>query len=133
MTGDRKWLETVYPIAVRSLEKDEKTVMSENGLVKGETSFIDWREQSYPRWMHTADISQSEAMGTNVLYAAALKSVAEMAADLGKKKEAEAWNKKAEALAKQIDKTFYMPDKGYYGMYTSGRDSKILNPRAETL
>lgn len=133
VTGDRKWLEQVYPIAVRSLEKDEKTVMSERGLVKGETSFIDWREQSYPKWMQTADISQSEAMGTNVLYAAALKAVSEMATDLGKKKEAQLWKEKADALAAAIDKTFYMPDKGYYGMYTYGRDNKILNPRAETL
>lgn len=26
-----------------------------------------------------------------------------------------------------------MPDKGYYGMYTYGRGSRILNPRAESL
>lgn len=133
VTGDRKWLETVYPIALRSIEKDEKTVMSPRGLVKGETSFIDWREQSYPRWMQTVDISQSEAMGTNVMYAAALKAVGEMATVLGKKKEADKLFAKADALAANIDKTFWMPDKGYYGMYTYGRDNKILNPRAETL
>lgn len=74
VTGDKKWLETVYPIVQRSLAKDAKTVMSDKGLVKGETSFIDWREQSYPKWMQVADISQSEAMGTNVLYAAALNA-----------------------------------------------------------
>ncbi|MDE6717691.1 MAG: hypothetical protein K2J70_05805, partial [Muribaculaceae bacterium] len=133
VTGDRKWLETVYPIAVRSLDKDEKTVMSERGLVKGETSFIDWREQSYPRWMQTADISQSEAMGTNVMYAAALEATSKMAAALGKKQEAAKYNAQATALAANIDKTFWMGDKGYYGMYTYGRDNKILNPRHETL
>lgn len=133
VTGDRKWIEKVYPIVARSLEKDEKTVMSERGLVKGETSFIDWREQSYPRWMQTMDISQSEAMGTNVMYAAALKAAGEMAQVLGKKKEAEKYFAKSDALAANIDKTFWMPDKGYYGMYTYGRDNKILNPRAETL
>lgn len=133
VTGDKKWLETVYPIAVRSLEKDEKTVMSDRGLVKGETSFIDWREQSYPRWMQTVDISQSEAIGTNVMYAATLKAVADMAEILGKKKDAEKWNAKADALTANINRYFWMPDKGYYGMYTYGRDNKILNPRAETL
>lgn len=133
VTGDRAWLEKVYPIAARSIEKDEKTVMSERGLVKGETSFIDWREQSYPRWMQTADISQSEAMGTNVMYAAALQACADMAYTLGKKKEGDKWHAKATALAANIDKTFWMPDKGYYGMYTYGDDNKILNPRAETL
>lgn len=133
VTGDRSWLEKVYPIALRSMEKDEKTIWSEAGLVKGETSFIDWREQSYPKWMQTADISQSEAMGTNVMYAAALKAVSEMASTLGHKKVAEEYASKSAELSAAIDKTFYMPDKGYYGMYTYGRDSKILNPRAETL
>ncbi|MDE5880280.1 MAG: hypothetical protein K2H60_00990, partial [Muribaculaceae bacterium] len=133
VTGEKSWLEKVYPIVVRSLAKDKATVMSENGLVKGETSFIDWREQSYPRWMQTADISQSEAMGTNVLYAAALDAASEMASVLGKKKEAAEYKKEASDLAQAIDKTFWMDDKGYYGMYTYGRDNKILNPRAETL
>ncbi len=133
VTGDKAWLEKVYPIALRSIEKDDKTIRSERGLVKGETSFIDWREQSYPKWMQTMDISQSEAMGTNVLYAAALKAVSEMATDMGQKKVAAEYAAKADELSAQIDKTFYMPEKGYYGMYTYGRDNKILNPRAETL
>ncbi|MDE6218566.1 MAG: hypothetical protein K2F64_06130, partial [Muribaculaceae bacterium] len=57
----------------------------------------------------------------------------EMALVLGKKKEADKYFAKADALAANIDKTFWMPDKGYYGMFTYGRDNKILNPRAETL
>lgn len=133
VTGSRTWLEKVYPVVARSLEKDEKTVFSERGLVKGETSFIDWREQSYPKWMQTVDISQSEAMNTNVLYAAALKVAGEMAGILKKRKESEQWSDKSEKLARIIDETFWMPEKGYYGMYTYGRGSKILNPRAESL
>ncbi|MCH5238590.1 MAG: hypothetical protein J1F38_00030 [Muribaculaceae bacterium] len=133
VTGDKNWLETVYPVVERSIAKDAKTIISENGLVKGETSFIDWREQSYPRWMQTADIAQSEAMGTNVLYAAALNCASEMADVLGKKQEAAQFKKAAQDLAENIDKTFWMEDKGYYGMYTYGRDNLILNPRAETL
>lgn len=133
VTGDKKWIEKVYPIVVNSLAKDAATIMSENGLVKGETSFIDWREQSYPKWMQTVDISQSEAMGTNVLYAAALDAASEMATILGKKKEAAKYKTESLNLASAIDRTFWMPEKGYYGMYTYGRDNKILNPRAETL
>lgn len=133
VTGDRKWLETVYPIAVRSIAKDDATIRSERGLVKGETSFIDWREQSHPKWMQTADISQSEAMGTNVMYAAALKALSDMAADLGKKKEAADYAARSAKLAATIDSTFYLPGKGYYAMYTYGRDNMMLNPRAETL
>lgn len=133
VTGDKKWLEAVFPVVERSIAKDDQTIYSDKGLVKGETSFIDWREQSYPKWMQTADISQSEAMGTNVMYAAALKCASEMAEVLGKKKKAAEYAKKAEELSAVIDKTFWMPDKGYYGMYTYGRDNMILNPRGETL
>lgn len=133
VTGDKAWLEKVYPIALRSIEKDDLTIRSDRGLVKGETSFIDWREQSYPKWMQTVDISQSEAMNTNVLYAAALNAVGDMAQILGKKNVAAEYKEKARGLAAKIDETFYMPEKGYYGMYTYGRDNKILNPRAETL
>ncbi len=134
VTGDRKWLETIYPIALRSIAKDRNTIIdAESGLVKGETSFIDWREQSYPKWMQTVDISQSEALGTNVLYAAALYATADMAGSLGLKKEASELKADAKKLAAAINDTFWMSDKGYYGMYTYGRDNKILNPRAETL
>ena len=55
VTGDRKWLEYIYPIVKRSLETDRKAFYNtETGLIKGETSFIDWREQSHPRWMQCA-------------------------------------------------------------------------------
>ncbi|MDE5652922.1 MAG: hypothetical protein K2I48_05565 [Muribaculaceae bacterium] len=132
-TGDKEWLRKVYPVVERSLAKDAKTIFSADGLVKGETSFIDWREQSYPKWMQTVDISQSEAMGTNVLYAAALKCASEMAAELGKKKEAATFAKESADLAQAIEKRFALPDKGYWGMYTYGLDDKIVNPRMETL
>ena len=132
-TGDKAWLEKIYPVAERSLAKDSATVMSKNGLVKGETSFIDWREQSYPKWMQTVDISQSEAMNTNVLYAAALDAMGEMSLDLGKKKAAGEYFARSADLARNIEKTFAIPGKGYWGMYTYGRDNRILNPRAESL
>ena len=133
VTGDRKWLETVYPIIERSFAKDALTTYSTRSLVKGETSFIDWREQSYPRWMQTADIAQSEAMGTNMVHAAGLRILADMAADLGKKKEAAEYAAQADTLAARINDTFWLDDKGYYAMYTYGRDFPIMNPRAETL
>lgn len=133
VTGDKSWLEKVFPIVERSIAKDDATIYSEKGLVKGETSFIDWREQSYPKWMQTVDISQSEAMGTNVMYAAALEAASEMASVLGKKALSSEYLKKSDALAAAIEKTFALPDKGYWGMYTYGAFNKLVNPRAESL
>ena len=57
VTGDTNWLNEVYPIIKKSLEDDFVNAFDENtGLVKGESSFLDWREQTYPEWMEPADI-----------------------------------------------------------------------------
>ena len=133
VTGSRQWLERVFPVVERSLAKDKATIYSEAGLVKGETSFLDWREQSYPRWMQTADIAESEAMGTNVMCGAALKAASEMAAVLGDKKKSADYAAQSADMAAAIEKRFDIPGEGYLGMYTYGRGNKILNPRAETL
>lgn len=133
VTGDRQWLRYAYDVGRRSLADDFATVYSPDSLVRGETSFIDWREQSYPAWMQTADIYQSEAMGTNVVHAAALGIMAEMAGRLGLRKEQKEYAARSEGLARLINDIFYMPDKGYYAMYRYGRLHPILNPREETL
>lgn len=134
VTGDRKWLEYIYPVIKNSVDDDLATVYDDKtGLVKGETSFIDWREQSHPKWMQTVDISQSEALGTSVVHMQALKVLADIADELGKKKEAAFYRERSRALAEAIDKELWLDDKGYYGMYLYGRDNLIMNPRAETL
>ena len=133
VTGDRKWLEYIYPIIKRSFEKDFKTIYDKDGLVHGETSFIDWREQSYPKWMLPADIYQSRAMGTTVVHAAGLDILSKLAADLGHKEDAAKYAAQAAKLAEAVNKHFWMPDKGYYAMYDYGHNYPIINPRAETL
>ncbi|MCM1065939.1 MAG: hypothetical protein NC418_00005 [Muribaculaceae bacterium] len=133
VTGDRKWLEYIYPVIVRSLADDALTVAGDSGLVKGETSFIDWREQSYPRWMQSADIYSSEALSTSVVHSAAYAALAEMAQILGHKKDAEKYALEAERIASAINEHLWLDDKGYYAMYDYGRVFPILNPRAETL
>lgn len=133
VTGDREWLEYIYPIIANSMKDDEKVVASKDGLAKGETSFIDWREQSYPRWMQTADIYNSEALGTSIVHAQAYRVLSEIAAELGKKKEAREYEAKANAMSEAINNNLWLDDKGYYAMYNYGRNFPILNPRAETL
>lgn len=133
VTGDREWLEFIYPVIRKSLADDALIVNTDAGLVKGETSFIDWREQSYPRWMQTADIYSSEALGTSVVHAQAWRVLAQIAELLGHKEEVADYIAKAEKIEKAINTTLWMPDKGYYAMYTYGRNFPIVNPRAETL
>ncbi len=134
VTGDKKWLEYVYPIVKRSLETDRTAFYdTETGLIKGETSFIDWREQSHPRWMQCADIYNTETLSTSVVHAQAWKVLGEMATILGHKDVAKDAFEQSEKIAAAINKTLWMDDKGYYAMYLYGRDNLIVNPRAETL
>ncbi len=134
VTGDRKWLEYIYPIIKRSLETDAKSVYdSETGLVKGETSFIDWREQSHPKWMQCADIYNTETLSTSIVHAQAWKVLSEIAAELGHKKEAREALEMSQKIAGSVNEQLWLDDKGYYGMYLYGRDNLIMNPRAETL
>ena len=133
VTGERDWLEYIYPVIKNSLADDALVVAAEDGLVKGETSFIDWREQSYPKWMQTADIYQSEALGTTIVHIQALRTLAEIAAELGHADEAQGYMDRAQAIEDAVNRELWMADKGYYGMYKYGRRNMILNPRAETL
>ncbi len=133
VTGDRRWLEYIYPVIKNSVEDDILTVHSANGLIKGETSFIDWREQSYPKWMQTADIYNSEALSTSIVQAEALRILAELENEFGSADEAARYSTMADNIARAINEHLWMEDKGYYSMYTYGRNNPILNPRAETL
>lgn len=133
VTGDRQWLQYIYPIIKKSLYDDSLTVATADGLVKGETSFIDWREQSHPRWMQTADIYNSETLSTSVVHAQALHILAEISSELGETADAEKYERQSQTVVDAINRMLWMPEKGYYAMYRYGRDNLILNPRAETL
>ena len=133
VTGDRQWLQYIYPIIKKSLYDDSLTVATADGLVKGETSFIDWREQSHPRWMQTADIYNSETLSTSVVHAQALHILAEISRELGETADAEKYERQSQTVVDAINRMLWMPEKGYYAMYRYGRDNLILNPRAETL
>lgn len=134
VTGDRKWLEYIYPVIKKSLETDRTSFYdTETGLIKGETSFIDWREQSHPRWMQCADIYNTETLSTSVVHAEAWKVLGEIAQLLGHKDVANDAFTQSETIVRAINDHLWMKDKGYYAMYLYGRDNLIVNPRAETL
>lgn len=133
-TGDQEWLEQIYAISARSIRDDYATAYNpETGLFRGESSFIDWRHQSYPEWTDCKDIRESECLGTNAVFAGALRSLAKMAEALGKADEAADYTAKAEDLSAAINKWLWLPDKGYYSQYRYGRNARVASPRSETL
>ena len=88
------------------------------GLYRGETSFLDWREQTYPAWTEkdVRFIGESFALSTNVLHYQALQLAAQLAE---KKHEASAmdYRAQAEALKQAINAHFWRADRGMYMSY----------------
>ncbi len=133
-TGDEAWLRETYPIIKKSLEADQKNAYNpETGMMRGESSFLDWREQTYPRWMQPADIYESENLGTNAAHYQANMVAAQMADALNDKAAAANFRKMAESIKAGINKQLWLEEKGYYGQYLYGRNYKILSPKSETL
>mgnify|MGYP003548074398 CR=1 FL=1 len=129
-----EWLQKAYPIIARSLEADFVVAYNpETGLFRGESSFIDWREQSYPTWAQPADIYMSECLGTNAAFYGVLKVTADMATVLGDKKAVKKYAQKAEALKEAINDKFWMEEEGFYANYYYGRQNISMLERSETL
>ena len=73
-TGDEQWLDEIREPVLRALHEDllwNRDPVS--GMLLGETSFEDWREQTYPPWMTPADIHASHALSTNIVFKRALE------------------------------------------------------------
>src|SRR5690606_29827321 len=111
---DMDWLVTAFPVIRNTVEDDLGTVRDASGLFKGESSFLDWREQTYPAWMDNVDISQSLCLGTNLVYFRTFEILSLMASTLGQSKDAEKYSKLAHEVKVAIDAHLWDQDKGYY-------------------
>lgn len=132
VTGDDAWLDEVYPIIKNTLDDDYLTLYDgQTGMFSGESSFLDWREQTYPKWMDNKDIYVSQNLGTNVVHYQAHRILGEMAKIKGE--SSEKYFERAAMIKKGINDHLWMPEKGYYGNYLYGRDFKTLSPRFEAL
>lgn len=132
-SGDRDWLQWAADVIEKTLLHDEEHIVSPEGLVTGESSFLDWREQSYPGWMSTADIGASCALGTMALHMQARSILARMLREMGRAEEASEWQNRADRLREKIDQHFWSPAKGQYGQYLYGRGYPVLSERSDTL
>lgn len=129
VTGSHEWLQIIYPIIKNSMEDDFLTVYDpETGLVRGESSFIDWRKQSYPVWMEPVDIYKSQCLGTNIVHVEALRVLSRIATILEFEEEAVAYKEKSVDLTEAVHKHLWMEEKGYHGAYLYGRNHFTLSP-----
>ena len=134
VTGDKDWLRYAYEVIKNSIDDDLQNIYDpETGMVKGESSFLDWREETYPVWMQPADIYESQCLGTNAVHFQANTVLAEMSAALGSQDDAKKYNDVAAQIKNGVNKYLWQNDKGYFGQYLYGRNFKILSPRSEAL
>jgi hypothetical protein len=123
LLDDAAFAGQVYTALRATLAQDRQYAFDgEMGLYRGETSFLDWREQSYPAW--TADrvtfIAQSFALSTNVLHYQALQLAAGMASRRHDTPAAAAYRAQAQALKTAINARFWRADRGTYMSYIGG-------------
>ncbi|RDS80682.1 MGH1-like glycoside hydrolase domain-containing protein [Dyella psychrodurans] len=123
LLDDKAFADDVYRAVVDTLDQDRLyTFDPDMGLYRGETSFLDWREQTYPAWTadNVAFIAQSFALSTNVLHYEALQLAARLAEAHGDKAKMKSYADKAAALKTAINARFWRADRGMYMSYIGG-------------
>ncbi|WP_224999559.1 glycogen debranching protein [Cesiribacter sp. SM1] len=132
VTGDEGWLRESYEIIRKTVEEDLLVASNgQTGLFKGESSFLDWRIQSYPRWMGPVAIYISESLGTNVVHFETYQILARMGQRLGE--PTERWQHLAQRIKQGINERLWQPERGFYGQFLYGNAHLVQSPRAEAL
>ncbi len=122
LLGDKAFADKVWQALTDTLAQDrEYTFDARFGLYRGETSFLDWREQTYPEWTkdNVVFIAQSFALSTNVLHYEALRLAAQMAAQRHDPRAA-TYRTQAASLKAAINAHFWRADRGMYMSYIGG-------------
>lgn len=92
-----------------------------DGLYRGEQSFLDWREQSYPGWTvpDLAHIAASKSLSTNVAHLVLLDTGAELAAEKGDTATANDLRVKAGALRGAIKSRLWLAEDKQLSTYVT--------------
>ncbi|GDY26740.1 hypothetical protein AHAT_26300 [Agarivorans sp. Toyoura001] len=112
-----------YPALVNTLENDRVAAFdTQDGLYRGEQSFLDWREQSYASWIvnDIASLGSSKALSTNVLHYQAIQLAASLAQELGDSVASATYLGWASDLKDAINQEFWLADKGLYSSIIAG-------------
>lgn len=119
LLGDKAFAVDTWRALKDTLAQDRLYVFdSRLGLYRGETSFLDWREQTYPAWTEkdVRFIGESFALSTNVLHYQALQLAAQLA-DQQHDASAKDYHAQADALKQAINAHFWRADRGMYMSY----------------
>lgn len=140
VTGDTDWLNEAFSVVVNTLQADLDVCYDPHfKLMHGEQSYLDWREQTYPRWMQPKDIYESMCLGTNVVFA----RVCEIAGLMHTELERIGYEMEnpgdariiatADTLKQSINNRLWLPSAGYYSEYLYGGVYPIQSQATDNL
>jgi hypothetical protein len=115
-----EFLQQVYPILHDTIEQDRRLIFdARDGLYRGEQSFLDWREQTYPGWVadNVLAIGMSKALSVNAANYFLLTTAASYAKRLGQEGDQSRYTQWAKELKKSINDCFFDPEAGLYSAY----------------
>lgn len=131
VTGNKDWLKYSYNVIKNTLAVDKEVVWDKFiGLMHGEQSYLDWREQSYPKWMQPKDIYESMCLGTNVLFAQTYEILGEMSEELGL---TDNYDSMYNSIKDAINQNLWREDEGYYSEYLYGGIYPMKSPGIDNL
>ena len=116
-TDRQNFLNKVYPILRDTIEQDRHLVFdTSDGLYRGEQSFLDWREQTYPPWTrnNVLPIAMSKTLSINAANCFLLQTASEYAGRLGHRADAARYASWAKDLKAAINHHFFDSDAGLY-------------------
>lgn len=119
------FLKKIYPVFRDTIEQDRRLVFDpKDGLYRGEHSFLDWREQTYPGWTanHVLAIGMSKAVSVNAANYFLLNTAAGYAAMLGHHEAGSKYRRWAVELRSAINQRFFDEDAGLYRTYLLSDD-----------
>lgn len=114
------FMKRAYEVLHGTIEQDRRLLFDPaDGLYRGEQSFLDWREQTYPEWTKDSvlAIALSKALSVNAIYCLALDRASDYAARLGQASEAQRYSRWAADLRVAVDRGFFDPSAGLYSTY----------------
>jgi hypothetical protein len=118
----RAFAATALKALSNTIENDRLAAFDQaTGLYTGEESFLDWRDQSYAKWI-TSDLSSmasSKALSTNVGHYKALSLAARLAREQGDQGRAARYEGWARALKQAINARLWLQDAGMYSSLTA--------------
>jgi hypothetical protein len=114
-----QFLKDAYTAIRNTIENDRLAAYdSRDGLYRGETSFLDWREQTYPDWVKdtVVHIAMSKTLSTNINHWKILDVAAKMAVELKQTSDAAKYGGWADVLKQHIKSDLWLKEAGLFSM-----------------